>query len=110
ISSAFIRSTIEVRHSSFSPLAATALSRIGATSTLCGGAAGDPPVPPGLEAGPPAVVVPGAAASALLPKIAPMIFPKMLIVSLPVNLKTVERPAWHFVQFGQHRIGSRKTS
>jgi hypothetical protein len=27
-----------------------------------------------------------------------MIFPKMLIVSLPVNLKTVERPAWHFVQ------------
>jgi hypothetical protein len=28
-----------VRHSSFSPLAATALSRIGATSTLCAGAA-----------------------------------------------------------------------
>jgi hypothetical protein len=27
-----------------------------------------------------------------------MIFPKMLIVWLPVNLKTVERPAWHFVQ------------
>ena len=40
MSSAFIRSTIEVRHSSFSPLAATALSRIGATSTVCAGAAG----------------------------------------------------------------------
>jgi hypothetical protein len=33
--------------------------------------------------------VPGVAASALVPKIALMIFPKMLIVSLPVNLNVV---------------------
>src|SRR5258707_13678942 len=65
ISSAFIRSTIEVRHSSFSFLAVTALSRIGATSTDCPGAAGadDDPV---LAAAPP----PAGAAPALDPKIA----------------------------------------
>jgi hypothetical protein len=34
-----MRSTIEVRHSSFSPLAFAALSTIAATSTLWGGAA-----------------------------------------------------------------------
>src|SRR6476469_8194671 len=101
MSSAFIRSTIEVRHSSFSFLAATALSRIGATSTVCAGAAAgaaaadeDPPagvapaiVPPaGADEDPPAGVAPavvpptGAAVAVLLPKIPLMIFPKMLIV------------------------------
>src|ERR1700760_2531041 len=96
MSSAFIRSTMEVRHSSFSCLAATALSRIGATSTLAIGAV-DPPdevdVPDedvGLPVDPEppvvAVVVPGLAAVAWVPKIALMILPKMLIVSLPKGL------------------------
>src|SRR5258708_2264517 len=79
ISSAFIRSTIEVRHASFSPLAATALSRIGATSTDCAGAAGaddDPVADPVPVAAPP----PAGAAPALDPKIALMIFPQILIV------------------------------
>src|SRR5271155_3304455 len=35
--SAFIRSTMEVRHASFSPFAAAALSTIAATSTVCAG-------------------------------------------------------------------------
>src|SRR5262249_47690654 len=84
MSSAFIRSTIEVRHSSFSCLAATALSRIGATSTLCAGAAdgaADAVAPP-PEAAPPAGV-----AEAEWPKIAPIIFPKMLISLLPSGLR-----------------------
>src|SRR6516165_2393163 len=100
MSSAFIRSTIEVRHSSFSFLAATALSRIGATSTVCAGlaagAAAAPPPPVGAAAAPPpppagAAAAPpppagldappaGEAALAELPKIAVMIFPKILIV------------------------------
>src|SRR5215467_2512273 len=75
MSSAFIRSTIEVRHSSFSCLAATALSRIGATSTVCAGADAVPPPPPAGAAAPPAGV-----ALAEWPKIALMIFPKMLMV------------------------------
>ncbi len=37
-SRAFIRSTMDVRQASFSPLAAAALSTIAATSTVCGGA------------------------------------------------------------------------
>src|SRR5207342_2352208 len=83
MSSAFIRSTIEVRHSSFSFLAATALSRIGATSTVCAGAAAGAAA---VDDEPPAGAVPavappaGAAVAVLPPKIALMIFPKMLIV------------------------------
>jgi hypothetical protein len=46
-----------------------------ATSTVCAGAA-DPEDDPVLVAVPP----PAGAASALVPKIAPMIFPKILIV------------------------------
>jgi hypothetical protein len=69
ISSAFIKSTIDVRHSSFSFLTATALSKIGATSTLAAGAAADDDPDAGLALGvePPAAGV----ATALLPKIAP---------------------------------------
>src|SRR6266851_4808861 len=85
MSSAFIRSTIDVRHSSFSLCAATALSRIGATSTDCAGAADDAVddavlVPPPAAA--PAEAVPplGGVAPAACPKIALMIFPKMLII------------------------------
>src|ERR1700761_2207639 len=74
MSSAFIRSTIEVRHSSFSFLAATALSRIGATSTLCAGAAGadalpDDGAPPDAGAAAPPLA---EAALAEVPKIALM--------------------------------------
>jgi hypothetical protein len=100
MSSAFIRSTIDVRHSSFSLCAATALSRIGATSTVRAGAAdagaadddavdegaaddgaADDPV---LAAAPPGTVAPGAApplagVAAAWPKIPLMIFPKTLI-------------------------------
>src|SRR3979409_491681 len=83
ISSAFIKSTIDVRHSSFSCLAATALSKIGATSTLAAGGIADED--PGVEftvgAEPPPVGVASGAASALVPKIAPMIFPNMLILT-----------------------------
>src|SRR3954463_2731651 len=80
MSSAFIRSTIEVRHCSFSPLAAAARSTIAATSTDCAGdgddgAAAEPEPPAAPAAGAPA---PPGAASALEPNIAPMIFPKML--------------------------------
>src|SRR3974390_1643013 len=97
MSSAFIRSTIEVRHSSFSFLAATALSRIGATSTVCAGlaagAADAPPPPAGGEAPPAGLGAPpaGEAAPAELPKIAPMIFPKILIVLLPMDVEWRER-------------------
>jgi hypothetical protein len=77
ISSAFIKSTIDVRHSSFFFLSATALSKIGATSTLAAGAAAadDPGVELTLGADAPAVGLAPDAASALVPKIAPMIFP-----------------------------------
>jgi hypothetical protein len=71
-----LKSTIEVRHSSFSPLAFTAWSRMGATSTVAAAGAAAPPDDPAPAAAPP----PAGAASALLPKIALMIFPKMLIV------------------------------
>src|SRR5258708_20860723 len=87
MSNAFIRSTMEVRHSSFSPLAATALSRIGATSTDCAGAAGatddteEPAVDPAPAVALPLAGAAAGAAPALVPKIALMIFPKMLIVS-----------------------------
>src|ERR1700753_262151 len=87
MSSAFIRSTIEVRHSSFSCLAATALSRIGATSTVFAGAAVAPPDdavhPEAGAADPP----PAGVALAELPKIALMIFPKMLIARSLMNPK-----------------------
>src|SRR5581483_8288055 len=76
MSSAFIRSTMEVRHTSFSCLAATALTRIGATSTVCAGAvdADDDPPPPGTPA--PAGAPPLAEAAFVdWPKIALMIFP-----------------------------------
>src|SRR5258708_1408800 len=68
---------IGLRHSNFSFLAGPGLSRIGATPTDCAGAAvvvavADP-VP---VAAPPLA----GAASALVPKIALMIFPKILIV------------------------------
>src|SRR5579872_885675 len=81
MSSAFIRSTIDVRQASFSCLAATALSRIGATSTVCAGAveADDDP-PPGAAPGPAVAPPLAGVASAEWPKIALMIFPKMLIV------------------------------
>src|SRR5215475_9640277 len=90
MSSAFMRSTIEVRHSSFSPLcAATALSTIAATSTVCAGAAdgeaegaADGAEAEGAEAegAPPEVAPPaGAAAAGWLPKIALTILPKMLM-------------------------------
>src|SRR2546421_6779452 len=59
--SAFIKSTIDVRQTNFSLCEATALSKIGATSIF------------GVDD------VPAFEASALVPKIAPMIFPKMLI-------------------------------
>jgi hypothetical protein len=89
MSRAFIRSTIEVRHSNFSCFAATALSKIGATSTVfagaegagavdecdAGGAAVAPPLPPADAGGAPL----GLDAPAELPKTALMIFPKMLI-------------------------------
>src|SRR5260221_472399 len=65
MSSAFIRSTIEVRHASFSPLAATALSRMGATSTVFAGAAAADDDP---AAGPaPAPPLPGAALCVIYP-------------------------------------------
>src|SRR6516165_896487 len=98
MSSAFIKSTIDVRHCSFSFLAATALSRMGATSTFCAGAAeADEELPvcgADAEADPAGPGLPGAAlplaagtlpppagaASALVPKIPLMIFPKILIV------------------------------
>src|SRR4051812_14792832 len=82
MSSAFMRSTIEVRHSSFSFWAATSLSTMAATSTVAAGGA------PGADDGADAVpagalgdgaVPAGAAEAGLLPKIAPMIFPKMLM-------------------------------
>jgi hypothetical protein len=64
-------------------LAATALSKIGATPTLAAGEAEDDD--PGVEftvgAEPPAVGVAPGAAPALVPKIAPMIFPNMLILT-----------------------------
>src|ERR1700744_921693 len=101
MSSAFIRSTIEVRHASFSPFEAAALSTIAATSTLPIGAAGaddDPevagvaPLADALPAGPPPLA---GVALAWLPKIAPMIFPKILIACSqsnedknPVNVRT----------------------
>src|SRR6185437_7094174 len=88
MSSAFIRSTIEVRHSSFSCLAAAALSRIGATSTLCAGAgvgaAAATELPPRPDTAAPPV---GAEAAEWL-KIALMIFPKMLIMCSPMDLET----------------------
>src|SRR6516162_6671861 len=96
MSSAFIKSTIDVRHCSFSFLAATALSRMGAMSTFCAGAgaadeelpvdgadAGADPAVPGLAGA--ALPLAGAplplavVASALVPKIPLMIFPKILI-------------------------------
>src|SRR5689334_13697436 len=91
MSSAFIRSTIEVRHSSFSCLAAAALSTIAATSSLCGAAAGvdavgavplgagAAAVPPELGAASAGATPAGGAAVAEWPKIALMIFPKTLI-------------------------------
>src|SRR6516164_2235928 len=96
MSSAFIKSTIDVRHCSFSFLAATALSRMGATSTFCAGAgeageelpvcgadAGADPAAPALPgAAPPpagALLPPAGVAPALVPKIPLMIFPKILI-------------------------------
>src|SRR3954469_107305 len=92
ISSAFIRSTMEVRHSSFSPFDFTAASRIGATSTLAAGPpaedelAGAAPedgaaAPPDVGAVPADGAPAGAVALALPPKIALMILPKMLIRS-----------------------------
>src|SRR6201999_1073905 len=86
--SAFIKSTIEVRHSSFSFCAATALSRIGATSTVAAGAADaladDEAAPPEAVA----VAAPLAGvALAEVPKIALMIFPKMLIAHSLMNPK-----------------------
>src|SRR5258708_39638753 len=81
MSSAFIRSTIDVRHCSFSFLSATALSRIGAISMACAGVEAGLPPPPGLAGAARAVVAPGEAASALVPKIALVILPKMLIRS-----------------------------
>jgi hypothetical protein len=56
---------------------------MGATSTDCAGAAGvddDPPEAAGLEVGLAVVPPLAGAASALVPKIALMIFPKMLII------------------------------
>src|SRR5262249_9620899 len=81
--SAFMRSTIEVRHSSFSCLAATALSRIGATSTVfpgeeAGAAAAIVPPPP-AGAPPLELAPPVGAALAVWPKIALLIFSTMLI-------------------------------
>src|ERR1700749_5066951 len=61
MSSAFIRSTIEVRHSSFSFLAATALSTMAATSTGCAGAVDDAVAPP------PAVALPAEVQPAVVP-------------------------------------------
>ena len=90
ISSAFIRSTIEVRHASFSPEAAAALSTIAATSTVCPGAAvvadyavvvADPAAGLVPAAAPPlADGAPAGVALALVPRIALMIFPKILII------------------------------
>src|SRR6185312_6124264 len=78
-SSAFIRSTIEVRHASFSPFADAALSTIAATSTVCAGAlagvavdAGDPPGAKEGEA--------FAACAEPWPKILLIMLPKMLIM------------------------------
>src|SRR3569832_927534 len=102
MSSAFIRSTIEVRHSSFSCLAAAAVSTSAATSTLWGGAAGvdvlgAAPLGAGAAAVPPDIGAASAGATPPLcaalvpaplpvgvalaewPKIALMIFPKTLI-------------------------------
>lgn len=90
ISSAFMRSTIDVFQASFSPFPATALSRIAATSTVPGPGEA-PPAPMGVAfavplvedvgGAPPVAVllVPpeGVAASACEPKIAPIIFPKI---------------------------------
>lgn len=82
MSSAFMRSTIEVRHASFSFWAATALSRIAATSTLCAGADAGAAAEFVLVAALPlaGVALPAGAASALVPRIALMILPKILIV------------------------------
>src|SRR3954447_11800313 len=81
MSIAFIRSTIDVRHCSFSVLAAIALSSMGAISMVCAGVeAGSPPLP-GVAGAPATGVAPCAAASAFVPKIALVILPKMLIRS-----------------------------
>ena len=81
---------MEVRHSSFSPEAAAALSTMEATSTVCFGTAvaaddalaeDDPATDPVLAAVlPPADGALAGVALALLPRIALMIFPKILIV------------------------------
>ncbi len=90
--SAFIRSTIEVRQSSFSPVRpAAALSTIAATSTVC--AAGVAGAADGADAGDAAagrVAVAAAVVSAVLawapwPKIAPMMLPKILMFSRSVR-------------------------
>src|SRR5262249_62076193 len=92
-SSAFIRSTMEVRQASFSPFAAAALSTIAATSTVCAGgtfagvALGDDDDGDDDEA-PDVGAVPGvgealAACAEPCPKIAPIIFPKTVINFLP---------------------------
>jgi hypothetical protein len=75
-----------VRHSSFSPEAVAALSTMDATSMVCAGAAvaaddavaEDDPVL--AAAPPPADGALAGVALALLPRIALMIFPKILIV------------------------------
>src|SRR5262249_10267208 len=86
-SSAFIRSTIDVRHASFSPFAAAALSTIAATSTVCAGAlagvavgAGDPPGAKEGEA--------FAACAEPWPKILLIMLPKMLIMDPPERFVT----------------------
>jgi hypothetical protein len=67
----------------FSCLAATALSKIGATSTLAAGGAADEDRGVELTVGtePPPVRVALGAASLLVPKIAPMMFPNMLTLT-----------------------------
>src|SRR5258705_7172217 len=59
MSSAFIKSTIDVRHCSFSFLSATALSRTGAISMACAGV--EAGLPPPLAGAAGAVAAPGAA-------------------------------------------------
>src|SRR6266478_3332287 len=66
---------------------------MGATSTVCAGAAADPAP---AAAPPPDAVPPAGVALALLPKIALMIFPKILIACSRLTQKSSEGLGRHF--------------
>jgi hypothetical protein len=61
-----------------------ATSTVGAAAPPAGALPAEPDAAPDV---PPAGAVPGVAASALVPKIAPMIFPKILMTFAPNELQ-----------------------